>query len=165
MKSYLRERVSASLRALGVADSISISFEKPRQAGHGDLTTNIAMIVAKKAGRNPREFAGDVIRHLDIDPSLVGTVEAAGPGFINFTFTEKFYHEQLRLLLAEPKSFGRTTAGEGKRTQVEFVSANPTGPLTVGHGRNAVFGDTVANLLEWTGHTVEREYYFNNAGR
>lgn len=96
---------------------------------------------------------------------LVSKVEVAGPGFINFKFTEKFYHRELELLLSNEAAFGRSNVGNGTKTQVEFVSANPTGPLTVGHGRGAVFGDTVSNVLEWTGHDVTREYYFNNAGR
>jgi arginyl-tRNA synthetase len=96
---------------------------------------------------------------------LVDLVEVAGPGFINFHFTEKFYLQQLHEILKRGRSFGSVNIGAGKKAQVEFVSANPTGPLTVGHGRNAVYGDTVANLLEWVQYDVSREYYFNNAGR
>ncbi|MEK9136485.1 MAG: arginine--tRNA ligase, partial [Bacteroidota bacterium] len=115
--------------------------------------------------KNSHQLATDIVECLDIDPALINRPEVAGPGFINFRFTDAFYHHQLRQLLTRHETFGRSTIGKGKKTLVEFVSANPTGPLTVGHGRNAVFGDTVANLLEWTGHNVEREYYFNNAGR
>jgi len=150
---------------MGISSEIPVVFEQPRQPEHGDLTTNIAMVLAKKLGRNPRELAKEVLRHLEIDPSLILRVETAGPGFINFTFTEKFYRYQLQELLAKEATFGRSESGSGRKAQVEFVSANPTGPLTVGHGRNAVYGDTVANLLEWTGYQVTREYYFNNAGR
>jgi arginyl-tRNA synthetase len=102
---------------------------------------------------------------MDVDSTLVQNVEVAGPGFINFTFTERFHRQELRRVFAEVERYGRCDVGRGKRTLVEFVSANPTGPLTVGHGRGAVYGDTVSRLLEWTGHVVEREYYFNNAGR
>lgn len=165
MKEYLREQVSASLRSLGIAVHIPIGFEKPRQAEHGDLTSNIAMLLAKEQKKNPRKLANDIVSKLQMDSSLVSNVQVAGPGFINFTFTEKFYRKQLGVLLANEETFGRSDIGGGKKTQVEFVSANPTGPLTVGHGRGAVYGDTVSNLLEWTGHTVTREYYFNNAGR
>jgi arginyl-tRNA synthetase len=165
MKEYLRDQFRASLRLLGISSDIGITFEKPRQAHHGDLTTNVAMVVAKTLKKNPRQLATELRATLQLDPSLVSNVEVAGPGFINLTFTEKFYRQELARLLAAEASFGRSNIGNGKKTQVEFVSANPTGPLTVGHGRGAVYGDTVANLLEWTGHDVTREYYFNNAGR
>lgn len=165
MKEYLREKVASSLKSLGVSPDLPISFEKPRQPEHGDLTTNVAMLLAKSLKRNPRQLASEIAAHLEFDPALVTEPEVAGPGFINFRFTDRFYHSQLRQLLVKEGTFGRCTIGRGKKTMVEFVSANPTGPLTVGHGRGAVFGDTVANLLEWTGHDVTREYYFNNAGR
>lgn len=165
MKEYLQERIASSLQSLGISSDIPVTFEKPRQAAHGDLTTNIAMMLAKGQKKNPRQLAANVVDKLQIDASLVSQIEIAGPGFINFTFTEKFYRQELSRLLAHEQVFGRSDAGRGKKTQVEFVSANPTGPLTVGHGRGAVYGDTVSNLLEWTGHNVTREYYFNNAGR
>jgi arginyl-tRNA synthetase len=165
MKEYLREKVASSLRTLGITSDVIISFDIPRQPEHGDLTTNVAMVLAKNLKKNPRQFAAEIIAHLDIDPSLINKPESAGPGFINFKFTDRFYHHQLGELLTHEGTFGRSNIGRGRKTLVEFVSANPTGPLTVGHGRGAVFGDTVANLLEWTGHDVTREYYFNNAGR
>jgi arginyl-tRNA synthetase len=165
MKAYLREKISSSLRELGVTAEVPIMFESPRVPEHGDLTTNVAMVAAKVAGKSPRQLANEILKHLSIDSTLVSKAEAAGPGFINFTFSNAFFYKQLEELLARESSFGRSNIGRGKKTQVEFVSANPTGPLTVGHGRNAVFGDTVANLLQWTGHEVTREYYFNNAGR
>ena len=165
MKAYLREKITAALASTGIVPASPVSFEKPRQAGHGDLTTNIAMIVAKQTGRKSRELAALIVAQLDPDPSLVAAVEVAGPGFINFSFTGDYYLRQLEELLRSADSYGRSAVGEGRKVQVEFVSANPTGPLTVGHGRGAVFGDTIARMLEWTGHSVDREYYFNNAGR
>ncbi len=165
MKEYLHNKLLASLSSLGLAADAPMIFETPRQADHGDLTTNIAMVLARKLKRNPRELAQQVIGKLDLDRTLVGKIEVAGPGFMNFFFTPKFYQEQLRELVICGDRYGRSEQGKAMSTQVEFVSANPTGPLTVGHGRGAVFGDTVARLLEWTGHKVEREYYFNNAGR
>ncbi|HEV8537898.1 MAG TPA: arginine--tRNA ligase [Bacteroidota bacterium] len=165
MKAYLKARVASSLDSLGLAGIASPSFEQPRVAAHGDLTTNIAMSLAKRTARSPRQIAQQIVEKLEIDPTLVDRVEIAGPGFINFHFTDKFYHQQLGEILRQGKSFGKLDIGGGKKTQVEFVSANPTGPLTVGHGRGAVFGDTVARLLEWTNYDVTREYYFNNAGR
>lgn len=165
MKEYLTEKLSSALASLGISSDSPIGFEKPRQAEHGDLTTNVALVLAKSQKRNPRQLAAEILAKLSIDSTLVSNVEIAGPGFINFRFTEKFYQQQLAELLKRDAAYGRASLGKGKKTQVEFVSANPTGPLTVGHGRGAVFGDTVANLLEWTGHDVTREYYFNNAGR
>lgn len=164
MKSYLQEHISSSLRSLNV-EAVEPTFEKPRQPEHGDLTTNIAMVLAKRLGKKPRAFAEEIVRHLDLDTTLVDAVEVAGPGFINFHFTDKFYLQQLLQIVKEGPLYGRLKLGSGKRAQVEFVSANPTGPLTVGHGRNAVYGDTVANLLEWLDYDVSREYYFNDAGR
>jgi arginyl-tRNA synthetase len=165
MRDYLEAKIRSALRFLGLTVPPTIGFEKPRQSGHGDLSTNVAMMLAKELHRNPRQLAAEIFQKMEIDPALISKTETAGPGFMNFWFTEKFYREQLKRLLDNENTFGRGNAGGGKKTQVEFVSANPTGPLTVGHGRNAVFGDTVANLLEWSGHDVTREYYFNNAGR
>ena len=165
MKEFLREQFLAALTSLGLPVDAPIMFEKPRVAGHGDLTTNVAMVLAKKAGRNPRDVAAELIKRLAIDPTLIRAIDVAGPGFINISLTEKFFRSQLNDLIARGTSYGRSSLGRGVKVQVEFVSANPTGPLTVGHGRGAVFGDTVARLMEWTGHDVTREYYFNNAGR
>lgn len=165
MKAYLRSALAEALRAAGYEAPASITVDRPRQDGHGDLTTNCAMVMAKALGKKPRTLAEEIVAHLRQDPALIAGVEIAGPGFINVTFTETFHRRRLGELLGAGPAFGRSTGGTGRSVQVEFVSANPTGPLTVGHGRGAVFGDTVSRLLEWTGHTVEREYYFNNAGR
>ena len=167
MKQYLRERVTHALADIHPALNPvpAPTFEKPRNPDHGDLTTNIAMVVARSAKTNPRQFAQQIVDRLQLDPTLVDRVEIAGPGFINFHFTDKFYRKQLHEIIRLSTQFGRVNLGNRKKTQVEFVSANPTGPLTVGHGRGAVFGDTVARLLEWSNYDVTREYYFNNAGR
>ena len=165
MKAYLKEKVISSLDSLGLTDVVPPTFEQPRSAEHGDLTTNIALVLSKQAKSNPRQLAQQIVNSLKLDTALVDRVDIAGPGFINFHFTEKFYQQQLGEILRLGKTFGRLDAGKRRKTQVEFVSANPTGPLTVGHGRGAVFGDTVARLLEWTNFDVTREYYFNNAGR
>lgn len=165
MKQYLRERVSSCLKRLGLGETVHPTFEQPRNLEHGDLTTNVAMVSAKHLGRPPRQIAQEIVQALEIDADLVDKVEIAGPGFLNFHFTDKFYQAQLAEILKQAGAFGRMTKGTRCKTQVEFVSANPTGPLTVGHGRGAVYGDTIARLLEWTNHEVTREYYFNNAGR
>jgi arginyl-tRNA synthetase len=165
VRSDLQSAVESALRSLGIEPPGTIPFERPRQEGHGDLTTTVAMVLAKSLRRNPRELAAQIVGKLGLDPARVAKVEIAGAGFINFTLTEGYFRDQLRDLIRAGDRYGRSVAGNARRVQVEFVSANPTGPLTVGHGRGAVFGDTVARLLEWTGHGVEREYYFNNAGR
>ncbi len=165
MRDYLRTSIRAALDAFGAPADTSIIFERPRMAGHGDLSTTVAMTLAKALRKNPRQIAQEITARLDLDPALIRSADIAGAGFINFTFTDRVFWNGLRDLLSTPDGYGRSTTGGGKKTQVEFVSANPTGPLTVGHGRGAVFGDTVANLLEWTGHDVIREYYYNDAGR
>lgn len=165
MKQYLKTQLLGVLRSLSLPENIVPSFEKPRIAAHGDLTTNVAMTAAKQMHANPRQLAQKILESLKLDATLVDKAEIAGPGFINFQFTNKYYQDQLVEIIREGKQFGSANIGKRLKTQVEFVSANPTGPLTVGHGRGAVYGDTIARLLEWTGYDVTREYYFNNAGR
>jgi arginyl-tRNA synthetase len=165
MKQFLAERFDRALKELGVPAGVRVTFDKPKMEAHGDLTTNIAMMLAKSLGKNPRALAQEIVARLKIEPTYVSNVEIAGPGFINFKFTDAFFTGQLKSILERPDLFGHSEIGAGKKTQVEFVSANPTGPLSVGHGRQAAIGDMIANLLQWTGHDVTREYYYNNAGR
>ncbi len=165
MKDYLKSLILAALEKAGLKTSVEISFEKPKIESHGDLSTNFALLAAKELKSKPRDVAQKVVDALDVDATLIDKVDVAGPGFINFRFNERYFLSFVNTVLAAGENFGRSNFGAGKKTQVEFVSANPTGPLTVGHGRNAVFGDTIANVLQWTGHDVTREYYFNNAGR
>lgn len=165
MKSYLTKRVGAALEQLGYQDRVALHFETPKQESHGDLTTNVAMLLAKPIGKNPRAIAQEIVGALQLDPKDVSGAEIAGPGFINFRFTPGFFTRQLAEILREGAGFGRTNVGRSRKAMVEFVSANPTGPLSVGHGRQAAIGDMLASLLEWTGYTVTREYYYNNAGR
>lgn len=165
MRQYLRERIESTLRSMQIPDDLSPTFEKPRNPEHGDLTTNVAMLAAKQARTAPAKLARSIVDGLNLDSAIVDRVEIAGPGFINFHFTDKFFREETAAILRSGASYGKSAPPSRMKTQVEFVSANPTGPLTVGHGRGAVYGDTVARLLEWTGHDVTREYYFNNAGR
>ncbi len=168
MKDYLDREMHAILEAFdGVPDDFTLEFETPNNPDHGDLATNTAMRLARYLRRSPRQIADDLAARLGdrLDPRRVAGVEVAGPGFINFRFAGSYLYRELADLLAAGAGYGRTDAGRGRRAIVEYVSANPTGPLTVGHGRNAVLGDTVANLLAWTGYAVTREYYFNDAGR
>ncbi|MDR3472701.1 MAG: arginine--tRNA ligase [Devosia sp.] len=137
--------------------------EPPRDAGHGDLSTNAAMIVARPLGKNPREVATAVVARFAGDPD-VASAEVAGPGFINFRLNSPIWFEVLRAIGAQRAEYGRTDIGKGEAVNIEFVSANPTGPMHVGHTRGAVFGDALASLMAFTGFNVTREYYINDAG-
>ncbi|MGM0546205.1 MAG: arginine--tRNA ligase [Bacteroidota bacterium] len=167
MKDYLRSIIKTSLQQFDLTDDQipEIQIEKPNQPEHGDAASNIAMNLASVLKMNPRNIAEQIVGQLEYDERKLKAVEIAGPGFINFRYAENYLFDELADILNKGSEFGKSTTLDGKRILVEFVSANPTGPLTVGHGRNAVLGDTVANLLEWTGAEVDREYYFNNAGR
>ena len=147
------------------AAAVEVAFETPKDPDHGDLATSVALKLAKPLGRAPRAIAQALALGMEIDPARVATVEVAGPGFLNVRFAAGHVAAGLADLLAAGADYGRTDAHAGETAIVEYVSANPTGPLTVGHGRNAVLGDTIATLLDWTGYRVTREYYFNDAGR
>ncbi len=153
-------RVAEQLGHPGVA----FVLERPRDAGHGDLATNLAMVLAKLERTNPRKMAERVIGMLALPASLVSKVEIAGPGFINFWLAEDQLALVVRQVLERGPAYGRSEFGVGLKVNVEFVSANPTGPLHVGHGRGAAYGDALASLLQWTGHSVAREFYINDAG-
>lgn len=165
MKEYLQNLFNQLTLKIPELNEITLQFDIPKSEGHGDLSTNAAMLLSKKLKKNPREIARLIIDSLKIDSSVISKVEIAGPGFINFFFKPVFFSKIINEIVSENENFGRSDKFKGKKANVEFVSANPTGPLTVGHGRNAVVGDTIANLLEWIGYEVDREYYFNNAGR
>jgi arginyl-tRNA synthetase len=140
-----------------------VAVEPPRDASHGDLASNAAMVLAKKAGTNPRALAGLIAPKLSAQPE-VASVEIAGPGFLNIRLDPSVWREELRAILAEGGDYGRSTLGQGSRVNVEYVSANPTGPMHMGHCRGAVVGDALASLLEYAGFAVTREYYVNDAG-
>lgn len=168
MKDYLQTQIRQVLDEIdGVPNDFEIVLEAPARPEHGDLATNTALRLGSLLDDSPRTIAERVAEALRdrVDPNRIQSVEIAGPGFINFRFAQDYLFDGLTDLLSKGDTYGQTDVGEGKRALVEYVSANPTGPLTVGHGRNAVLGDTVANLLEWTGYDVTREYYFNDAGR
>ena len=155
------ERVAADMGWTGEPD---FQLERPRNPEHGDLATNLALILARRVGRPPREVAETILERLDLPAAGVAAAEAAGPGFINFRLQHAVLQQRLAEILAADRAFGRSARGTGIRVQVEFVSANPTGPLHVAHGRGAALGDAIASLLEWTGHDVTREFYVNDAG-
>jgi arginyl-tRNA synthetase len=142
---------------------VRAGVEPPRDPGHGDLSSNAAMVVAKPLGKNPREVAAALVEALKSDPD-VSSVEIAGPGFINFRLTGAAWHRVLQSVEAEGSNYGKPDLGHGQKVNVEYVSANPTGPMHVGHTRGAVFGDALASLLAYSGYDVTREYYINDAG-
>ncbi|GAA4534532.1 arginine--tRNA ligase [Chelativorans composti] len=147
----------------GILDVTRVTVEPPRDASHGDLATNAAMVLAKAVGENPRALAEKLAAELGRDPD-VAEATVAGPGFVNLRLSQAFWHRQLDEILDEGTDYGRSNLGGGKKVNVEYVSANPTGPMHVGHCRGAVVGDALANLLAFTGHDVTREYYINDAG-
>ena len=143
-------------------DRRNVAVEPPRDATHGDLATNVAMVLAKAAATNPRALAALVAPKLEVLPGVTG-VEIAGPGFINLRLDQQVWRDELAAILADD-AYGRSTVGAGQRVNVEYVSANPTGPMHMGHCRGAVVGDALANVLEAAGFAVTREYYVNDAG-
>jgi arginyl-tRNA synthetase len=159
----IRAELSRVAARLG-ADGLEFVVERPRDAGHGDLATNLPMVLARRQRGNPRKIAEQVLAELQLPPELVSRAEIAGPGFINFWLAEAQLAEAHRRILEQGADYGRAEWGAGLKVNIEFVSANPTGPLHVGHGRQAVLGDALASLLEWTGHAVSREFYYNDAG-
>ncbi len=165
MKEYLYSAFSEAENIIPELKEIPIFFDVPKSIEHGDLSSNVAMLLTKKLKKNPKVIAQKIIDALQLNSSVIEKTEIAGPGFINFFFSPGYIPKIIKEILDKKNDFGRSYKFNGKRANVEFVSANPTGPLTVGHGRNAVVGDTIANLLEWVGYDVDREYYFNNAGR
>mgnify|MGYP001217447039 CR=1 FL=1 len=160
-------RVTEALRAdypeLDEALLARVVVEPPRDPAHGDLSTNAAMVVAKPLGKSPRELAVGLAGRFARTPD-VESVEVAGPGFINFRLSNAIWHQVLKAVGAQGEHYGRSDLGKGERVNVEYVSANPTGPMHVGHTRGAVFGDALASLMAWSGYDVTREYYINDTG-
>ncbi len=163
MKDLLYKQLTSIIAELQYP-SVEVIFDKPKVEAHGDLTTNVAMMLAKSVGKNPRHVAQSIVEKLPINDSFLSAVEIAGPGFINFRFAANYVVENAKRILLENDSFGRSNFANNKKTNLEWVSANPTGLLHAGHGRQVLLGQVIGNLLEWTGHAVTREYYFNNAG-
>jgi len=160
----LEAALQRAARQLGAGDDLVVRLERPRDLSHGDLACNLAMVLAGRLGRKPRDVAEDVIAALDMPSLHIEAAEIAGPGFINFRVSREFLFDGLRQVCRSGEDYGRGSWGEGSSVNVEFVSANPTGPLHVGHGRGAALGDAIARLLEFGGHNVQREFYVNDAG-
>ena len=168
--SYLSDIVEGEIEALCDAGALpagldlsAVSVEPPREAAHGDAACNAAMVLARQARRKPREIAGMLAARLE-EQAEIRAVEVAGPGFVNLRLSDAFWRARLAELLATGAGYGAEDIGCGRRVNVEYVSANPTGPLHVGHARGAVVGDALANLLQHMGFAVTREYYVNDAG-
>ncbi len=168
--SRFSDHIGTALDALAARDALpagldrsAISVEPPRDPAHGDVATNAAMVLAKPAGMNPRSLADLLVAELGALDEVTGA-SVAGPGFINLRLADDSWRDELALIFSEGADYGRSTMGQGRRVNVEYVSANPTGPMHVGHCRGAVVGDALAALLEYAGHEVIREYYVNDAG-
>ncbi len=163
MKNYLRQKLSEALSNIG-ADKIEIQFDIPKDEKFGDLSANIAMLLAKELKLPPRKIAQDIVDNLKLDPAKVSKTEIAGAGFINFFISDDHYRKVVPEILKLADDYGKSSHNTGKNANLEWISANPTGPLHTGHGRAACLGKAISNLLEWTGYNVTREYYYNDAG-
>jgi len=163
-REYIVEQLEKFLDTNKI-DGVDVILQNPKDEKHGDFATNIAMQLARHLSKKPIDIANDIIEFIKINQKYISKIELAGPGFLNFFAASSNLYQQLKHILDQKQNFGQSEHAAGKTVQVEFVSANPTGPLTIGHGRGAVLGDTIARLLEAIGYQVTREYYFNNAGR
>ncbi len=159
----IRAALEGVLREMGVQEA-EIRLERPRDPAHGDWATNVALSLASRLGRSPRDLAEEMVRNLDLAAAGADRVEVAGPGFLNFHLSAGAVAGILPHILLRDQDFGRGDQGGGQSVMVEFVSANPTGPLHLGHGRQAALGDAISSLLEWTGWAVHREFYYNDTG-
>ena len=162
-KEYINDMISNALIELNVQSNVVV--EKSSNPDFGDFSTNIALSLAKQLKNNPIKIAEKIGGLLKYDNNIIAKYSVSKPGFLNFHISDNYYQKTIKNIISESEAYGRTSFGKNKTANVEFVSANPTGPLTVGHGRQAVLGDTIANILEWHSYTVTREYYYNDAGR
>ena len=160
----LRAELTRAARSLGAPESIEPALERPRDPAFGDWATNLALVLAKPLRAKPRDLAQSIVQTLDFQRAGIRSADIAGPGFINFRVDVDVVAQGITALIAADRAYGRSDTGNACPVNVEFVSANPTGPLHVGHGRQAALGDAIASLLEWTGWKVSREFYYNDAG-
>ena len=160
----LRAELKRAAQSLGAPDTVDPLIERPRDAAFGDWATNLAMVLAKSLGKKPRDLATGIVERIDFARAGISAADIAGPGFINFRVAADVSAEGIRALIAAGARYGRSNAGHDRAVNVEFVSANPTGPLHVGHGRQAAIGDAISSLLSATGWNVTREFYYNDAG-
>src|SRR3990170_1669854 len=160
----IRAELQRAARSIGASDDVDPAVERPRDQAHGDWATNLPMVLARALKAKPREVAERLRQAMSLSGAGVSRVEIAGPGFMNFWLDAGFVAGGLREIIALDTAYGRSESGRGRPVNVEFVSANPTGPLHVGHGRQAALGDAISSLLEATGWKVTREFYYNDAG-
>ena len=165
IRSGLRRELARAARAAGAPEDFVPELERPRDPEHGDLASNAALVLGGRTDRPPRGLAEEIAGAVDTSAAGLRSVDVAGPGFLNFRLADRVWFEALAHVLERDRRYGRWPAEDAGRVNVEFVSANPTGPLHVAHGRGAALGDAIASLLEWTGHDVTREFYVNDAGR
>jgi len=165
MTVKIQDMLIEALKTLQIPQPTQIQIERTKHPDYGHFSTNLAMILTKTLRRPPMAIAGEIVNALPKRTDIIEKVEVKAPGFINFFLAPQELQTIVNEILKSGSNYGRSIQGKGKKAQVEFVSANPTGPLTVGHGRQAVLGDSVARILEWNGYEVEREYYYNDAGR
>ena len=165
MKNKFLDILSSTLLDLNFpVDNVIIQI--PKNTNHGDFTTNYPMINSKKIGKSPIDIAKDIVEEIQKKSNpFIEKIEFVPPGFINVKINKTSFSDELPKIVKANTAYGKNNDGNGKRVLVEFVSANPTGPLTIGHGRNAILGDSICKILEWNGYEIQREYYFNNAGR
>jgi arginyl-tRNA synthetase len=165
MRNVLIPALRDALVGLGVEPPAEIQIEQPAHREHGDFSSNVALVCAKAAGRNPRELATQLAEALEQSPpEFVTAVEVAGPGFVNFRLDPGWLHGVVAAVVDAGDDYGRSTEGAGRKVLVEYVSANPTGPVHAGHARGAVYGDSLARILRFTGHEVSEEFYVNDRG-
>ncbi|WP_028574592.1 arginine--tRNA ligase [Desulfonatronovibrio hydrogenovorans] len=164
-KEYLQTILSDVLKEMDLAWPEKATIEPPREKKFGDLACNVAMILSKQASQNPRQLAEQIKNSLSSHTRDLKTIEIAGPGFLNFTFNKEYWLTTLDRISKETESYGSSDFGQGSKVQVEYVSANPTGPLHIGHGRGAAVGDSLARIMRFAGYEVTTEYYLNDAGR
>ncbi|OUW21639.1 MAG: arginine--tRNA ligase [bacterium TMED161] len=165
MKNKFQEVLLSALSEIGYPTE-KVIVQSPKNPDHGDFTTNYPMINSKEIGKSPMEIASIIVDKINSSGNeLIDKIDSIPPGFINVKINKDMLSNQLKQIILSDSDYGKNDTGKNKSALIEFVSANPTGPLTVGHGRNAILGDTVCNILEWNGFNINREYYFNNAGR
>lgn len=174
IKQYIRNTLKDFVKAKGLdPETVKIIIERPKAEGNGDYSTNLAMVISKQLKQNPKETTAEICDYFKNPPpsspqrgeTFISKTETAGPGFINFWIDNDYYRNVTTTILKEEIDFGRLSLNKGKTANLEWVSANPTGPLHLGHGRQVSLGKAVANLLEWSGYDVTREYYYNDAGK
>jgi arginyl-tRNA synthetase len=168
IKQHITSKLKEVLKSLGIEDA-QVILERPKDITHGDISCNAAMMYAKRENtsgkKNPKEFAQSIIDKLNIPDEYISQAAIAGPGFINFFISDNYYRNTLAEIIKQNTNYGRLDINKGKTADLEWVSANPTGMLHTGHGRQIALGKAIANLLEWSGYKVTREYYYNNAGK